>query len=202
MAADGAWPAAAEVPVSMPADVLAALEADEVIDVEAGFYRFHGLDAERNGRVRAPRSAVELAPRPPNATSTAGSYRPTTTTPTGWTTRSTSRWSSGACPLERPLVTGARPTGWLAGWSHRLDDQRTSEPSRAETSPLGSSRLNLPRARPGARPRVREGSVSRRQDRPTSDAATTTPIGPSIGGGTGSAGSATSARARIGRPTR
>lgn len=49
--ADAIWPMLAPVPRGVPDDVLTALVADEVIDVEADRFRFHGLDAERNGRV-------------------------------------------------------------------------------------------------------------------------------------------------------
>jgi hypothetical protein len=49
--ADRAWPGIAELPRTVPDEVLDVLVADEVIDlVGSSGYRFHGLDAERNGR--------------------------------------------------------------------------------------------------------------------------------------------------------
>jgi hypothetical protein len=49
--ADRAWPGLADLPRSVPDDVLDVLVADEVIDlVGESSYRFHGLDNERNGR--------------------------------------------------------------------------------------------------------------------------------------------------------
>ena len=53
MRANAAWPGLSEVPRAVPDDVLDRLEAEQVID-RAGdhLYRFHGLDAERNGQRR------------------------------------------------------------------------------------------------------------------------------------------------------
>jgi len=50
MAAEPAWPGLADVPRGVPSDVLAELEADEVVDVIGDSFRFHGLEAERSGR--------------------------------------------------------------------------------------------------------------------------------------------------------
>lgn len=145
MAADAAWPGSAEVPRSMPADVLAELEADEVIDVEGDFYRFHGLEAERRGRIRGAaiggRARARSADRDDH-----GRFLP-----------------SDDEPLDGPLDEPSSPAGPAAGRNGSSDrlvapagspaDQRASQPSRAE--PLGSGSARLP-ARPRASAPARE----------------------------------------------
>lgn len=132
--ADRAWPGLAEVPAGLAPSILARLEADEVIDVEAGFYRFHGLDSERNGRTRAAvlggRARAATAVRDDH-----GRFVPAEDDPAG-------------PPLDAPSVNGSHPAG---GETLVQPPLATSRPAtRHDTSASKRSSRDIPRAHASA----------------------------------------------------